>query len=75
MDEGWTCDVEPDLNSPCGDGYGSTWEEHKLLCELQAESAAEQGLGAYANPYEIGSWPWKWWNGAFLAFAQESTIH
>lgn len=68
-------DVEPDLNSPMADGYTSTWGDKKHLCELEAESAIENGLGACANPYIVGSWPWKWWNGFFLAFTEECTSH
>ena len=68
-------DIEPDLNSPIADGYRSTWGDKKQLCRMEAESAIEHGLGAYANPYDVYSWPWRWWNESFLHLSPDGTMH
>ncbi|MDO8728371.1 MAG: hypothetical protein Q7K26_00600 [bacterium] len=68
-------EMEPNLSAPIADGYTSTWGDKKRLCELEAESTVEYGLGADTNPYEVNSWPWKWWNEHFLALTLVDIIH
>lgn len=67
-------DEEPDLSTPIADGYKSTWGDKKRLCQCEAQSAYEQGLGAEANPYIRGTPSYRWWNQYFLELFDSDAI-
>lgn len=54
------------LGMPMKEGYTSTWGDKKSLCYLEGRAYANEGCAITDNPYIEGTWPWRWFNEAFM---------
>jgi hypothetical protein len=59
----------PDMNAILPGCEVSTWRDKKNLCYLEGRTYAEDGVPIDANPYIRGTWPWYWFNEAYMEHA------
>ena len=58
---------EPDLDFPIHPDYPNvTWRSKKEFCKFEAENYCADGEPMDSNPYIENTWPWKWFNDAYL---------
>lgn len=56
----------PDLNEVLAGCAYTTWRDKRAFCRLEGRSYALAGEPASSNPYVAGTWPWYWFNEAYL---------
>ena len=59
-------DDMPDLNEVLSGCERSTWRDKRDLCYMEGRNYAEAGAPPESNPYIAGTWPWRWFNEAYL---------
>ena len=61
-----TLELSPNLNDLLPGCAKSTWRDKMELCRLEGRTYAEDGVPISENPYIQYSWPWRWFNEAYM---------
>lgn len=56
----------PDLDAPLPGCIFLTWRVKRELCFMEGRDYAQAGEPPESNPYLVGTWPWRWFNEAYL---------
>lgn len=52
----------------------STWRDKMEFCRLEGRTYAEDGVLISENPYIRDSWPWHWFNEAYMEHMADCAV-
>lgn len=61
-----TPEPQPNLDDLLPGCQSTTWRDKMKFCQLEGRTYAEEGVHISENPYIRDSWPWRWFNEAYM---------